>query len=288
MVKKPPFTVEVPGCEPVPGETIPRRLPKAKDGLILKPSEDVSTTYENFRRSARVFGNAKAVGSRRLIKTHVEKKKVKKIVDGQEQEVEKQWTYYEMSAYEYKSFVEYEQLALQLGAGLRKLGLEKDQRIHVYGATSANWLAMSHGAASQSMPIVTAYDTLGEAGLKHSIVQTLSIAMFCDPNLISSVKNVLGDAKSIQYVIYNSDMDVKQEDLDALKKDFDYLTILSFEELRKLGEDNPVDPVPPSPEDLCCIMYTSGSTGPPKGVPLTHANVIAASKLSCAFGRDSS
>jgi long-chain acyl-CoA synthetase len=130
------------------------------------------------------------------------------------------------------------------------------------------------------MPIVTAYDTLGEAGLKHSIVQTSSIAMFCDPNLISSVKNVLGDAKSIQYVIYNSDMDVKQEDLDALKKDFDYLTILSFEELRKLGEDNPVDPVPPSPEDLCCIMYTSGSTGPPKGVPLTHANVIAASKLS--------
>jgi long-chain acyl-CoA synthetase len=135
MVKKPPFTVEVPGCEPVPGETIPRRLPQAKDGLILKPSEDVSTTYENFRRSARVFGNAKAVGSRRLIKTHVEKKKVKKIVDGQEQEVEKQWTYYEMSGYEYKSFVEYEQLALQLGAGLRKLGLEKDQRIHVYGAT---------------------------------------------------------------------------------------------------------------------------------------------------------
>ena len=130
------------------------------------------------------------------------------------------------------------------------------------------------------MPIVTAYDTLGEAGLKHSIVQTSSIAMFCDPNLISSVKNVLGDAKSIQYVIYNSDMDVKQEDLDALKKDFDYLTILSFEELRKLGEDNPVDPVPPSPEDLCCIMYTSGSTGPPKGVALTHANVIAASKLS--------
>lgn len=136
------------------------------------------------------------------------------------------------------------------------------------------------------MPIVTAYDTLGEAGLKHSIVQTSSIAMFCDPNLISSVKNVLGDAKSIQYVIYNSDMDVKQEDLDALKKDFDYLTILSFEELRKLGEDNPVDPVPPSPEDLCCIMYTSGSTGPPKGVPLTHANVIAASKLSRAFSRD--
>ncbi|KAF9886671.1 long-chain fatty acid-CoA ligase [Aspergillus nanangensis] len=276
MVKKPPFSVEVPGSEPVEGETIPRRLPLAKDGLITRPSEDVSTTYENFRRSARVFGNAKAVGSRRLIKVHVEKKKIKKMVDGQEQEVEKQWQYYEMSGYTYKSFVEYEQLALQLGAGLRKLGIQKDEKVHLYGATSANWLAMSHGAASQSMPCVTAYDTLGEAGLKHSIVQTSSIAIFCDPNLIPSVKNVLGDAKSIKFVIYNSDMEVKQEDLDQLKQEFDNLTILSLEELRKSGEENPVDPVPPTPEDLCCIMYTSGSTGPPKGVPLTHANVIAA------------
>lgn len=135
MSKKPPFTVEVPGCEPVEGETIPRRLPKSKDGLILRPSEDVATTYDNFRRSARMFGNSKAVGSRRLIKTHVENKKVKKVVDGVEQEVDKQWTYFEMSGYTFKSFIEYEALALQLGCGLRKLGLEKDNKIHLYGAT---------------------------------------------------------------------------------------------------------------------------------------------------------
>lgn len=135
MSKKPPFTVEASGYEPVPGETIPRRLPQAKDNLILRPAEDVATTYDVFRRSARVFGNAKAVGTRRLIKTHVENKKVKKIVDGVEQEVEKKWTYFEMSGYTYKSFVEYERLALELGCGLRKLGLEKDNKIHLYGAT---------------------------------------------------------------------------------------------------------------------------------------------------------
>lgn len=50
----------------------------------------------------------------------------------------------------------------------------------------------------------------------------------------------------------------------------------SFEELRHLGEKNPVDPVHPSPEDLCCIMYTSGSTDVPKGVPIKHKAVIAA------------
>ncbi|KAL4975798.1 hypothetical protein BDW66DRAFT_166883 [Aspergillus desertorum] len=287
MSKKGPFTVEVPGVEPVPGETIPRRHPKAKDGLILRPAEDLTTTYDAFRWSARSYGNAKAVASRRLIKTHVETKKVKKIIDGAEQEVDKQWTYFEKGPYSYKSFIEYETLALELGKGLRKIGLNKGDKVHLYGATSANWLAMSHGSyltypdltvgsASQSLTIVTAYDTLGEDGLAHSIVQTESDAIFLDPALIKSLTNILDRAKSIKHVIWNSDEEVKQEDLDRLEAEFSHLNILSFEDLRKLGEDNHYDPVPPAPEDLCCIMYTSGSTGPPKGVPLTHANVVAA------------
>ncbi|KAJ5725619.1 Long-chain-fatty-acid--CoA ligase 1 [Penicillium malachiteum] len=276
MSKKGPFSVEAPGYEPVEGETIPRRHPAAKNGLILRPSEDVGTTYENFRRSARLFGNSKAVGTRKLIKTHVENKKIKKMVDGVEQEVEKKWTYFELSGYTYKTFLEYEQLCLQLGAGLRKLGLEKDNRVHLYGATSAHWLAMSHGAASQSVTIVTAYDTLGEEGLKHSLKQTASDAIFLDPGLIKSLLHVLGDIPSIKHIIYNTDTEVNQDDLDKLKADYSHISVQSIEELRKSGEENPVDPVPPKPEDLCCIMYTSGSTGPPKGVSLTHANVIAA------------
>ncbi|KAJ5666182.1 Long-chain-fatty-acid--CoA ligase 1 [Penicillium maclennaniae] len=276
MVKKGPFSVEATGYEPVEGETIPRRHPAAKDKLIVRPSEDVTTTYDNFRRSARLFGNNKAVGSRKLIKTHTENKKVKKMVDGVEKEVEKQWTYFEKSGYTYMTFLEYEQLCLQLGSGLRQLGLEKDGRIHLYGATSAHWLAMSHGAASQSITIVTAYDTLGEEGLKHSLKQTSSTAIFLDPGLIKSLINVLGEVPSIKYIIYNTDDEAKQADLDKLKSDFPEVTVLSVEDLRKSGVENPVDPVPPKPEDLCCIMYTSGSTGPPKGVSLTQANVIAA------------
>lgn len=276
MVKKGPFSVEVPGSETVAGETIPRRHPAAKWGLILRPSEDVTTTYDNFRRSARLFGNSKAVGSRKLIKTHVENKKVKKVIDGVEQEVDKQWTYFEMGGYSYMTFLEYEKLCLEVGCGLRKLGLEKDSRIHLYGATSAHWLAMSHGAASQSVTIVTAYDTLGEEGLKHSLKQTASDAIFLDPSLIKSLMSVLREIPSIKSIIYNNEAEAKPDDVEKLKTEFPHLTVLSFEELRKSGEDNPVDPVPPNPADLCCIMYTSGSTGPPKGVPLTHANVIAA------------
>jgi len=181
------------------------------------------------------------------------------------------------------SFTEYEKLTLSIGAGFRKLGLEKDDRVHIFAATSAHWLATAHGAVSQSMPIVTAYDTLGEEGLKHSLVATKAKAIFLDPHLLPTLINPLKEAKEIKYVIWNSQNDVKQDNIDTLKKAHDHLTIMSFEELRMLGEKNPVDPVPPTAEDLCCIMYTSGSTGPPKGVPLKHKAVVGASESTSAF-----
>jgi long-chain acyl-CoA synthetase len=135
MVKRGPFSIEVPGYEPVEGETIPRRHPSAKDGLVTTPSPDVKTIFDILKRSADKFGNAKAFGSRKVIKTHQETKKIKKTVDGQETEVEKKWTYFELSGYNYLSFVEYEQLVLQLGAGLRKLGMVKGDRLHLFAAT---------------------------------------------------------------------------------------------------------------------------------------------------------
>ncbi|OWP03456.1 hypothetical protein B2J93_7474 [Marssonina coronariae] len=273
---KPPFSVESPGYEAVAGETIPRRHPLCKDKLHETPAPGIETVFDVVKLSSEKFGNAKALGTRKLIKTHQETKKVKKIVDGQEQEIDKKWTYFELSGYEYLSFHDYEKLILQIGAGYRKLGLTKEDRVHIFAATSAHWLATAHGAVSQSMPIVTAYDTLGEEGLKHSLVATQAKAIFLDPHLLPTLIKPLKDATDIKYVIWNSQNEVKQENVDALKKAHDRLTILSFEGLRKLGESNPVDPVPPTAEDLCCIMYTSGSTGPPKGVPLRHKAVIGA------------
>jgi long-chain acyl-CoA synthetase len=283
IYKKPPFSVEVPGYEPVEGETIPRRHPLTANKLQTRPQEDITTIFDVIKHSSEKYGKAKALGTRKLIKTHQEIKKIKKVVDGQEQEVDKKWTYFELSEYSYLSFHDYEKLVLQVGAGLRKLGMNKEDRVHIFAATSAHWLATAHGAVSQSMPIVTAYDTLGEEGLKHSLVATKAKAIFLDPHLLPTLIAPLKDAAEIKYVIWNSQNEIKQDNIDKLKKAHDRLTILSFEELRKLGESNPVDPMPPTPEDLCCIMYTSGSTGTPKGVPIKHKAVVAASKPRCRF-----
>jgi long-chain acyl-CoA synthetase len=141
---------------------------------------------------------------------------------------------------------------------------------------------MSHACASQSISIVTAYDTLGESGVEHSLVQTDASAMFVDPHLL---KTAIGAIKksSVKTVIINEDcIFAVGGEVEEFRNNPD-LKVLSFEEVRKLGEENMVDPVPPKPEDLYCIMYTSGSTGLPKGACLTHEAVVAARKSPHAY-----
>jgi long-chain acyl-CoA synthetase len=140
-----PTTAEVPGFPKVQGETIPRRNVKSKDALKTQPAPEISTAHDVISYSANKFGNAAAVGSRKLIKMHTETKKIKKLVDGKETTVDKSWQYFELSQYSYLTFVEFERLALQIGRGLRKLGLEPGDKLHLFAQTHPHWLASAHG-----------------------------------------------------------------------------------------------------------------------------------------------
>ena len=280
--KRPPYSVEASGYSKVEGETIPRRHPSAKHELKLRPSDDVATIFDIVKSSSRRFGNAKALGRRTVLDIHHENKKITK-KDGTEDV--KKWSYYELSSYKYISFVEYEKLVLNVGSGLRSLGMKAEDRVHLFASTSQYWLAVAHGASSQSMPIVTAYDTLGEEGLKHSMQQTHASAIYCDGTLLTKLINPLKQIKDIKHVIYNPEIpEFNKADVQKLRDAHSNLTIMTFDELVQKGAESSVEPVPPKPEDLCCIMYTSGSTGTPKGVLLKHSNVVAASKSSSLRG----
>ncbi|KAL1961009.1 hypothetical protein VTO42DRAFT_4897 [Malbranchea cinnamomea] len=281
MQRSPPFSFEVPG-EKVPGETLARRNIRCQGGdLFAQPDPAVRTVYDLVPYAATKYGSATCIGTRRVIAIHKEKKKITKMVDGRETEVEKEWSYFELSPYSFLSYIEFQQFVNTLGSGLKQLGLAKGDKIHLYGATSMHWFSLAHGAFTQSMTIVTAYDTLGLDGLRSSLKQTRSKAVFLDSGLLHMLHQAVEDAGSVQYVILNNESTATQDDIDRFKESFAAahsaaVAVVAFDDLAKLGEEHPAAHVPPSPDDLACIMYTSGTSGTPKGVVIKHRNVVAA------------
>lgn len=129
------------------------------------------------------------------------------------------------------------------------------------------------------MTIVTAYDTLGPEGLQHSISESEATLCFINGDQLPILDKILSNCATIDSIVYRGE--AKPEHIQQLKSKPQIKNIVSFEELVNLGKENQVEVVKPSPSDLCCIMYTSGSTGNPKGVMLTHGNVVAAVAGCC-------
>lgn len=136
---------------------------------------------------------------------------------------------------------------------------------------------MAHGCASQSITIATAYDTLGSDAVEYSLTQTNAKAMYTDPHLLKTASRPLKNATDVKILIYNdsSNIPITDKELEDFKTANSHLTIYSYTDLIDLGKENPTDPVPPKASDMCCIMYTSGSSGTPKGVPITHEGIVA-------------
>lgn len=275
----------VPVGEASPGETAPRRNVKFKDAPLERPvGMKCKTVSEYMEECAERQPKVNAMGYRKFVNTYTELKKTPK-------GVEKEWTYYEYSPYSFITYQNVIKLTRDYGKGLVKLGLEPEQvsKLQIFASTSYRWMLTFLATQTQNIPIVTAYDTLGEEGLTHSLVETELSAVFTDNVLLDQLIKPLQKAKSVKYIIHGDKIDPEDKRLDGkfyenAKKAMDKILevrpeikFISFEECIELGKEaSDIEVKSAKPEDLSCIMYTSGSTGTPKGVVLTQGNIVAA------------
>uniref|UniRef100_A0A8C7TE53 Long-chain-fatty-acid--CoA ligase n=1 Tax=Oncorhynchus mykiss TaxID=8022 RepID=A0A8C7TE53_ONCMY len=136
------------------------------------------------------------------------------------------------------------------------------------------WIISELACYTYSMVAVPLYDTLGHEALEFIIKKADISTVLCDKQnkaetLLENCEK--GETPELKTIIL---MDAFDTELTARGAKCG-VDILSLKEVEALGKDHLHKPVPPKPEDLSIICFTSGTTGDPKGAMLTHENVVS-------------
>jgi long-chain acyl-CoA synthetase len=126
---------------------------------------------------------------------------------------------------------------------------------------------------------VPLYDSLGENAVEYIVNHSEAAAVFVDAAKLAAFAKALPSINAACRLVIvwgDASSGAAEGALAAVRAARNgALSVVFLPELLQQGASAPADPSPPKPEDLCTIMYTSGTTGDPKGVELTHAAVVA-------------
>merc|ERR1719369_2462605 len=135
------------------------------------------------------------------------------------------------------------------------------------------------------MSIVTLYTNLGDDGITHGLSETEVTTVICSWETHGKLLQVLSKDRDklphVKNVVSMEDLAGKPIDT---KKCPEGVRCIKFMEVVAKGDVEKAvtrKSCPPGPDDIAIIMYTSGSTGLPKGVMLTHHNLVSAMGSLC-------
>lgn len=161
---------------------------------------------------------------------------------------------------------EYINKANQLSRGLLKLGINPNEKIAIISTTNrTEWNVCDIGSLQLGAQTVPIYPTISKEDYEY--VLNHSEATYCfvsDETIIEKLNKIKGNTKLKE--VYTFD-DIKGEK--------------SWTEVLELGKDDSNQPEVEArkkdvkPGDLATLIYTSGTTGRPKGVMLSHSNIVS-------------
>ncbi|XP_041756900.1 long-chain-fatty-acid--CoA ligase 1-like [Coregonus clupeaformis] len=233
---------------PVQGEPNWRRSALLKDDVLLEfYYDDTRTAYDMFQRGLRVAGDGPCLGFRK---------------PGE--------------PYQWISYSEVAEQAQVLGSGLLGKGCQPnpEQFVGIFAQNRPEWIISELACYTFSMAVVPLYDTLGEEAMVHILNLAEISLVICDKE--EKAESLLGNKeKGVTptlscLVLFNACSDAIVERGKNCG-----VEILELTQLMELGRQNLTEPVPPQPQDLAVVCFTSGTTGKPKGAMITHGNIAS-------------
>lgn len=143
--------------------------------------------------------------------------------------------------------------ARQVSAGLRKRGLEKGRHVVLYAPGSISWITACFAVVDAGAVVVPVDSQMRDEELAHVLRDTSAAWLFTDRNGLRRLEEA-GLDEGLKLVLFDA-----AESDRGLRSYFETVT----------------DAPETGPQDTAVVFYTSGTTGMPKGVPLTHANLLA-------------
>jgi long-chain acyl-CoA synthetase len=162
--------------------------------------------------------------------------------------------------------------------GIRHLGVKPGDRVAILSENRPEWAMADFAILANAGVTVPVYPTLLGWQIEYILNDAGAVAVICSTDeQLKKIEGLRGHVPSLHHIIVCDPPEALPNGVltwaqvvDSGRRNDNDAERARFEELRKK----------PGPDDLATLVYTSGTTGNPKGAMLTHGNVASNASAS--------